>query len=370
MLKCAIDNLEVFHHRSGLSKTIQKIKSGILTIGFIGGSITESLGGHNWPETVISWFCNTYPHLRLIIENCAIGATASDLAVFRAERDLIDRGCDLVFIEYAVNDEELTTEVRNRTREGLLRKLLTKAECDLVVVYTYRHQMYDEIVSGQVPGTIAEFEVLCEHYGIGSIWAGLWAFNEVRRGEMRWEVWLPDRISVHPHHRGSFSYAQSVIKYLKNELIDNPSSIQRHRDIRDALNPNNWEHTYILPFSEVNTVGPWSVQRWSTCNWIDQVLATSSPGAELDFIFKGRGLSLGFDFGKFASEYDCEIDGKKIDLKKRPRHNWCPDEGLYSISNIIDDMELKEHHCKMKVVHGGDEAYGTNFRLAFIGVIS
>jgi len=370
-MKCKINNLEVFHHRSKLNKTLQKIRSGKLTVGFIGGSITESIGGHNWPETVISWFINTYPNLYLVVENCAIGATASDLAVFRAERDLIDRGCDLVFIEYAVNDSGLVTELRNRTMEGLVRKIFNKGGSDVVFIYTFGHGMYTKMMAGQIPSPIAEFEIIAEHYCIGSVWAGLWALNEVRSGKMRWEVWLPDRMSVHPSHMGSFSYAQSVIKFLEKELIETPSEKQISTGdcLPRALNSKNWEHAYLLPFSEIDTDGPWSTQRWATCNWIDQVLATSAPGAKLRFKFKGRGLSLGFDFGKFSSEFKYKIDESKPIVEKRPRYEWCPDEGLFSISNLIDDLDSKEHKFELEVIHTGNAAYGTNFRLALIGII-
>jgi len=67
-----------------------------VTIGFLGGSITDPRPGYNWPEPVIGWFVNRFPGVRLSVENAAIGATGSALAVFRAQWDIIDRHCDLV----------------------------------------------------------------------------------------------------------------------------------------------------------------------------------------------------------------------------------------------------------------------------------
>ncbi|WP_029192644.1 hypothetical protein [Paenibacillus harenae] len=76
---------------------------------------------------MIGWLAEQFPDARISVENAAIGATGSDLAAFRAKRDLIDRGCDLVFVEYAVNDEGTPPEQRGRSREGLIRAKLRDA---------------------------------------------------------------------------------------------------------------------------------------------------------------------------------------------------------------------------------------------------
>ena len=121
-----MDRLQVFQHRGGLARTLGALKSGAVTLGFIGGSITDPRPGYTWPEPVIAWFASTFPGVRIAVENAAIGATGSELAVFRARRDLIGRGCDVVFVEFAVNDSGEPADKRMRTREGLLRKLLAR----------------------------------------------------------------------------------------------------------------------------------------------------------------------------------------------------------------------------------------------------
>ncbi|MCL6444234.1 MAG: SGNH/GDSL hydrolase family protein, partial [Alicyclobacillus sp.] len=174
---------------------------GRLTVGFIGGSITDARPGHNWPEGVLAWLVERYPNVRIVVENAAIGATGSDLAVFRADRDLVRHNCDLVFVEFAVNDMGLAAERRYRTREGLLRKILKSGRTDVVVVYTYAQDMYEDMMHNRVPASIAEFEELAAHYGLPSVWMGLYALDEVKRGRMKWEEWLPD--GLHPTQRGS-----------------------------------------------------------------------------------------------------------------------------------------------------------------------
>jgi hypothetical protein len=235
----------------------------------------------------MSWFVDTYPDIRFTVENAAIGAMGSALAVFRAERDLVASGCDLVFIEYAVNDFEISANRRRASREGLLRKLLADGLRDVVLVYTYRQEMYEEMVSGQVPVTIGEYEQLAEHYGIGSLWMGLYALDEVKKGRMRWEEWLPD--GLHPTYRGSLSYAQSVIVFLEKELVhdrEHPTA-WRAEGLPEPLDPGNWESATILPLSAVTLEGPWTIRRSTRNMWMDQILTTAAVGAKLNFTFHG-----------------------------------------------------------------------------------
>lgn len=206
----------IWRHRAPLARLRAAIARGSVTLGFLGGSITEARPGHNWPEKVVAWLVERYPHVRFTVENAAIGATGSNLAVFRLERDILAHRCDIVFVEYAVNDYYGDHERRKRSREGLLRRLLAESDADLVLAYTYLQAMYAEMAAGEVPDSIAELEQLGERYNIGSVWMGLYALDEVRRGRMNWEEWLPD--GLHPTHRGSYSYAQSVIAFLQREL--------------------------------------------------------------------------------------------------------------------------------------------------------
>lgn len=362
--------LEVYKYRSGFPKLISALKKGKVTLGFIGGSITDADSYKRWPEYVIGWFEKTFPNVRFYVENAAIGATGSDLAVFRAERDIINRNCDVVFIEYAVNDnDEPSVEKRMRTREGLIRKFL-KNQVDLVLTYTYCQDMYDSLMKDELPETVRQFEELGEYYKICSVFMGLYALNEVRSGMMRWEEWLPD--GLHPDERGSSVYAQSVNNFLQKELIDelNLNCVPYGDKLPQAINKNNWESTFMIPFSNFSLSGPWAVRRWRSQNMIDQVLATAAVGAKLSFNFNGRGLSIACDFGKTSAEFKYRLDGGEWIQTERKRPFWVGDNGWFKIENLYDDLENKEHNFELEVVHGNrEECKGTNFRLIFAGVI-
>ncbi|WP_214626504.1 SGNH/GDSL hydrolase family protein [Paenibacillus agaridevorans] len=362
---------QIWKHRQSLRNTQNAIAAGKLRLGFIGGSITDARPRHNWPEPVIAWFKEQYPQVQLFVENAAIGATSSDLAVFRAEHDLIERGCDLVFVDYAVNDNEMDSEFRMRTREGLLRKLLADGHRDVVLAYTYRHEFYPNMSADENPASIADFERLADHYRIGSIGMGLYAFEEIKLGRMRWEEWLPD--GLHPTSRGSLSYANSVITFLQAELTElNPSVVQTEAlPLPEPLDPDNWEKAFTLRLSDVETEGPWVIRRWPHVEWIDQVLETAAIGAKLKFTFEGRGLTLGFDFGKTSSEIRYRLDGGPWETTVRDRPDWCGNDGWYRMLSIAERLTSGLHVFEMEVVHGClPNCTGTNCRLALIGIIA
>ncbi|MCC3373972.1 SGNH/GDSL hydrolase family protein [Cohnella sp. REN36] len=362
----------IVRRRGGLARTKRKLKEGALTIGFIGGSITDARPGHNWPEPVTRWLAEAYPDVRFFVENAGIGATGSDLAAFRAKRDLIDTGCDLVFVEFAVNDYDTPPERRNRTREGLLRQLLADGRRDVVLVYTYCQPMYEAMMRGDAPHSIAEFEALGEHYGLSSVWMGKYALEEVKRGRMRWEEWLPD--GLHPTERGSLSYGESVIGFLRETLrADAAADLAEdaaERPLPAPLHEGHWQRVRFVPFEDVRTEGPWTVRRWVTLHWIDRALSTSAVGAKLRFSFEGRGLALGFDFGNLSAEFRWRIDGGEWMRSVRERPDWCGPQGWFKLETLAEDLPEGRHEAEIEVVHGNaPDCAGTRFDLAFIGIL-
>jgi hypothetical protein len=143
--------------RRSLHRVWESASRGQLAVGFLGGSITDGGNGINWPESVLNWFGATFPEAQIRVENAAIGATGSDSGCLRADAEIIERGCDLTFIEYAVNDGGHSTERRGRSREGLIRKLLA-ARQEVVLVYTFSEEMREAMEANQMPPTVAEFE--------------------------------------------------------------------------------------------------------------------------------------------------------------------------------------------------------------------
>jgi hypothetical protein len=364
-----LQNYPVHVRRYGLTRTQAALAQGELRIGFIGGSITAPYRD-TWPEGVIAWFAEHFPKVRLHATNVAIGATGSMSACLRAERDLIRHGCDLVFVEYAVNDRETDRDARRRTQEGLVRKLLAGPGRDVVFVYTYCQSFYEEMAAGKVPASVRDLDEVADHYHLSSAWMGLHAWNEVRVGRLRWEEWLPD--GLHPKSRGSWSYAGCVNELLHGELISapNPMAIPVGERRPAPLDRGNWETSYTLPLAKVMIYGPW-VLRTSTHWFADEILETCTIGARLSFLFSGRGVCLGFDFGKTSAEFRYRFDGGEWQTANRERQAWCPESGWFRHTLLTESLPYGEHQLELEVIHGDrPDCSGTNFRLAQVGIVA
>ena len=360
--------MDIINNRGALERTKNAIKNKELKIGFIGGSITAFEDYRSWTEPVINWFVSNYDDVRISSVNSGIGATKSDFAVFRAEDDL--DGCDLVFIEYAVNDNSEKTEYRMKTREGLIRKLLKK-QSDLVFVYTFAQEMYDDMIKNKIPKSISEFEELAEYYNISSIWMGREALNQNIDGRLRWEEWLPD--GTHPTERGSFCYAGAVMKYLEQEMKKSVISCI-HKDAL-PLHPDNWENAAALSFDDISWKKPWSLRKNSinTGNINPGThLYTSAVGAELEFDFIGTGLFMVQMFGKLAAEFDYQVDkGDFIHCRTiDDRDNWMGETDWYRGIVLADELKNKKHTFRLRTTHSTSPQFcGTRMLIKMFGII-
>jgi lysophospholipase L1-like esterase len=358
----------VIRRRGGLERTRAALAGGRLTVGFLGGSI--SAPGPSWPGALAAWLADTYPGVRLAIENAAIGATGSELAAVRVQSEILDRDCDLVFVEYAVNDLGTAAPLRARAREGLLRQLLRAGTCDVVLVYTYGPDMQADMFAGRVPASIADFELLAEHYGLSSVWVGLQGVREVQRGLMRWEEWLPD--GLHPTERGSLCYAQAVMAFLAAGLTPGGASgtVSRRPGLPAPINPGAWERVQLLPLATLNWTGPWTLRRWTSCPGVTQVLFTGAPGAGLSVEFAGRGLVLAFDFGKASGEIRYRLDGGAWQETVRDCPAWAGDAGWLRPLLVTEELTPGPHRFELETRPGpGASGRGSRTAIGLVGVI-
>src|ERR1035437_983660 len=358
----------VVHRRGTLDRTRAALARGRLTVGFLGGSITAP--GVSWPEPLAAWLGDTYPEVRLTIENAALGATGSELAAIRAQSEILDRGCDLVFVEYAVNDFGTPPGLRARAREGLLQQLLRGGGCDVVLVYTYCPEMQADMFAGRVPASIADFELLAEHYGLNSVWMGLHAVREVQRGLLRWEDWLPD--GLHPATRGSLCYAQSVMAFLAEALAPGgkADAAARPAGLPAALTPGAWERVHLLPLTAAELTGPWTLRRWTSSPGVAQILLSTALGAGLSVAFTGRGLVLAFDFGKASGEFRFRLDGGAWVETQRDCPAWAGDAGWLRHHLIPEELAPGPHRFELETLPGpGSAVRGSGAAPGLIGVI-
>lgn len=94
---------------------------------FLGGSITQGAGASKYENSFVykvsEYIEELYKDKNINIINSGIDGTGSEFGLFRLKRDVINKKADLVFIEFAVNDRIINSQIASITTEGILREL-------------------------------------------------------------------------------------------------------------------------------------------------------------------------------------------------------------------------------------------------------
>lgn len=357
--------LSAMQMRSGLTFTREALRRGKLTVGYLGGSITDGKAGHNWSDYFTNWLCAEYPRTRLIVENAAQGATGSDLAVLRVDRQIIEKQCDLVFIEYAVNDRAKEQEYRFEVREGLIRKLLNYGKCDIVLVYTYDKTMQEYLVGGKLPPSVRDYEVLAEHYHIPSVWPGLKAFEGWQQGLYQYYEWIPD--GLHPQSFGSNIYAHYVKEFFKVALGEQG---ERGDNIPEPLYENNWENVRLLTEAEMQIEGNGYFYRPYHTIPVDLSFHTKSLGTTLSFAFEGTACAVVHMVGKSSYGLAYRIDGGEWTMRQNEKSDWMGILGDFNFKVLARNLERGRHHVEIKPVLSDSPAgLGNVLEISFVTIV-
>ncbi len=341
--------MEMINIRGNLDNLKNAIKKKNVKIGFSGGSITSAAVPHNWPTYIRGWFVNEYPDVMLTIVNSAIGATGSLCGLALAQKEFIDTNCDIVFIEFAVNDNAVDKDERMRTREGLIRKLLA-ANIQIVLVYTFYSEMNEEVMQGKTPKTIEDMEILAQHYNISSVYMAMNAYDKVSKGLIPFNAWLPD--GTHPKFLGSYFYAQPVIEFLKKELSSkNDNVLLMGNNLPLPYNKSNWQNANEISFDKIKFSGAWSIAREVHIPYFEKRLFTYGIGDSLEFDFTGRGLSIIFSYGKTSGLIEYRLDGGEWQSYTCERYWWMPEENFVNAVKFFDDLPFGEHNFQLRVLY-------------------
>src|SRR5574344_398512 len=128
-------------------KAVNKAKNGEqVTIAYLGGSITEGTNAQPKETNCYAYlsdriFADTFAKDKTTIKyiNAGISGTPSMLGLERCNKDIIAANPDVVFVEFAVNDDGRIADLRD-TYESVVRKLLNSASQPAVIlIFTLGH---------------------------------------------------------------------------------------------------------------------------------------------------------------------------------------------------------------------------------------
>lgn len=317
--------------RAGLVNFFTKLNAGdSVKIAYLGGSITEA--GSGWRDQSFNRLKSQYPGAALTQVNAGIGGTGSDLGVFRLQKDVLAKAPDLVFVEFAVNDNGLATTILHKTMEGIVRQIWTaNANTDICFVYTVTETTAPALVAGGITRAMQAMEDVADHYGIPSVLmcdsviqlykAGSLVFKGLPADHPGKIVFSKD--GTHPYpETGHMLYAATLAQALDSfSLITTPPANR----LIAAFDSDNWEDAKMLPASSLSYTG-----QWTTINSTDTVLpghlrakfpdlkrGDREDSAVASIQYNGTLAGLYDIVGPGTGQLDIYVDGTLLAQKKR-----------------------------------------------------
>lgn len=194
-------------------KLSQALNGEKITVAYLGGSITEGVGGT--PDTCYAKLSYNYiaknygTGNNVEYVNAGVSGTPSILGNLRVQKDVLDKNADIVFIEFAVNDgmEQLYKE----SYESLVRTVLQQENEPAVIL------LFTVTKTGH---TCQEhMSQIGEYYGLPMISVPDAIQPEIESGRMAWEDYSDDE--AHPNGEGHKLVTEFIENYFETLKVRN-----------------------------------------------------------------------------------------------------------------------------------------------------
>ena len=304
-----------------LVNTYSKLKSNQnVKVAYIGGSVTSGTGSSS--ESTKSWRAITTDYISSLTSgkvteiNAALGGTSSYLGAARFENRILSANPDLLFIEFAINDNynDLSDDQIKANLEYMIRSLYAKNPYADIVITLVTNTSY----LGRQYRTYLAHKEVADHYNIPIVDLGGELYN---RNEGSVSKYFSD--SVHPNDEGYKQYGDIMTDALKELFTDGTYS--QHTAPANRLFANGYNTLENISLGSLIDSN-WKSNSWftddniekATCrfrssnlkNQYSSYIAPKSSGATLSYSFSGN--SFGF-LGtiKDKSSVTVTLDGNK-----------------------------------------------------------
>lgn len=267
---------------------------------FLGGSITNMEG---WRHMTCDELTRRFPDTEFDFVNAGIPSTDTALGPFRMATDVFGKGeVDLLFVEFAVNDETNfradTESVRGM--EGVIRQARKRnPNLDIIMLHFVEPDKMEVIRQGKTPSVIVCHEKVASYYGVPSIDLALEVTERIDAGEFDWKAFG----GIHPAPLGHRVYANSI-----NRLFDLAWSgpLPADRGLlslpvpEQPIDPLNYSAGRYVGLDAARVESGWTLNpSWSANDvgtrpgFVDvPMLVADTPGATFGFRFEGTAVGL------------------------------------------------------------------------------
>ncbi len=371
--------LNPFAVRGGLPNVAAKLEAGKpVKIAYFGGSITAQNG---WRPQTLKFLQEKYPKSAISQIHAAIGGTGSNLGALRVNYDVIRFRPDLVFVEFAVNDNNDKVENIYAHMEGIVRQIWRELpETDIIFVYTITAGRLADYQKGELPRSASAMEDVAAYYQIPMVDFGYDVAALEKEGKlvMKTSDKGMDRVSgdelnveglpltkdgkipfsgdgVHPNtNTGHVIYTNQFIKAWP-ELVKTAKEVKH--ELGKPMVADCLEKVISLPLDSpgITLSGPATKLPDNDPvfkNFKSRIPAMwkLSPGATIEFKFRGTRARF-FDLvGPGSGSGTIEIDGQAREFKRidpyctywRLSNNsiFTGEDGLHHVKITVSDKEI------------------------------
>ena len=288
------------------------------TVAFIGGSITEMNG---YRPMVSDLLHQRFPDTAFTVIDAGISSTCSTTGAFRLDRDILAKGpLDLLFVEFAVNDDQDAHHTRAeciRGMEGIIRHARTaNPNVDIAMTFFLNEGMMQTLKSGKTPLTSEAHTAVAAHYDIPTIDLAKEVTTQIGAGSLTWAVYG----GVHPAPAGNALCTRMIgdlfTRAWSTELPADAKAVA-HR-VPAPLDAMNYGAGRFLADTDAKLGPGWSlgIPDWKALpggkrdrfTTIPMICATE-PGAQLSLPFTGTAVGAYVVAGPDAGIAEASVDG-------------------------------------------------------------
>lgn len=354
----AVPESKNVHLRNDLQNSrITFTRNGKGNVAFIGGSITEMNG---YRPMVSDFLTKRFPDTEFTFTNAGISSTCSTTGAFRLARDVLSTDPDLLFVEFAVNDDQDAAHAARECRrgmEGILRRALREhPQLDIVVTHFVNPPMLEKLQRGETPVSSGQHDSVAAHYRVASSDLAREVAERINAGTLTWKVYG----GTHPKPAGNRIAADLIVDMLSTawkDPLDEAAQPKKHTIPKKPLDARSYFGGRLVDIASCERDQAWTIQvpPWSELKGgcrerfkDSKLLCATTPGAELKLAFRGNAVGGYLLAGPDAGTVDVSIDGgdfEPIDLYHRYS------KGLHYPRTVIfaSDLEDGEHDLRLRV---------------------
>lgn len=294
-------------------------RTGKGTVAFLGGSITEMNG---YRPMVCEILQKRFPKTVFTFVNAGISSTCSTTGAFRLGADVLDKGpVDLLFVEFAVNDDQdghHTREECVRGMEGIVRHARqANPSIDIVMTFFVNEQILSTLQEGKTPLTVEAHAAVAEYYAVPTIHLAKEVAEEITAGSLTWKQFG----GVHPAPFGNAICARMIDELFSRAWAAPLAAGAAVTPVPVPLTPLDplcyGAGRFINP-AEAKIKQGWTlgVPDWKVLPGSKRDRFTSIPmlcatetGAELTLVFEGTAVGAYVVAGPDAGIAETSVDG-------------------------------------------------------------